>query len=243
MCTLSVLLTDDGFLVAMNRDERRDRPLGAGPRRYRVGAHTVAHPTDVEAGGTWFGASDAGFVAAVLNNYQAHLAFAERPLSRGAIPMALLQAQSPAEARATLGALDPALYRPFRAVLILPGQGVLVGESDGEAIRWEEQPWVDFLLVSSGLDEPRVRDYRRALFDDLRATDRDPEALRRLHFQQNFLHPELGFSMERPEARSVSYSEVQVRGDRWVLRHLEEPPVRYDAATRARIVALPLTEL
>lgn len=235
MCTLSVLLQPQGFLVAMNRDERRSRPLGGALRLLEEGGRRVAHPTDVEAGGTWFGASSAGFVAAVLNNYAADDANAIRPLSRGAIPATLLAASGPTEALATLDALDAGQYRPFRAVLVIPGEGVWVHVSDGARVTEAEHPWADLLLVSSGLDEPRVRAHRLGLFDALRAAEPGREALRSLHFQQNPAQLELGFSMERPEARSVSYTELEVVGGRWVLRHLEEPPIGYDEARRAAL--------
>ena len=59
MCTLSVTPLPDGFIVAMNRDERRTRPLGAGVAVREVDGRRIVHPTDAEAGGTWFGASAA----------------------------------------------------------------------------------------------------------------------------------------------------------------------------------------
>lgn len=237
MCTLSLVTRPDGFLVAMNRDEHVLRPLGGVARRYELGAHTVAHPTDSLAGGTWFGASSAGFVAAVLNNYQAEDPFALRPRSRGDIPLTLLAADSGAEARARLRSLDLAAFRPFRAVLLDPSHGVLVGESDGARLTLAEQPWMDFLLVSSGMFEARVRAHRNQLFQELVTRSRALDDLRDLHFQQDLEQPERGFSMWRPEARSVSYTELQAQDGRWALRHLEAPPIGYDAEVRARLAA------
>lgn len=238
MCTLSVVLAPDGFLVAMNRDERRDRPLGGTLWTGELGGHAVAHPTDLEAGGTWFGASGAGYLAAVLNNYQA-ADQSPRPLSRGEIPLALLAEGEVSGAARVLERLDIRLYRPFRAVLIAPGLGVWVGESDGQALTLTRHPWGSRLLVSSGREEPLVRAHREVLFSTLLAdlpTLSDPlEALRALHFRQEPGATHLGFSMERPEARSVSYSELDARGGRLILRHLEAPPIGYDDGRRATL--------
>lgn len=240
MCTLSVVLAEDGFLVAMNRDERRDRPLGAPLWAGELGGQAVAHPTDQEAGGTWFGASGAGYLAAVLNNYQA-LDQSPRPRSRGGIPLALLAAGEVEAAARALEGLDIQLYRPFRAVLVAPELGVCVGESDGHALTLTRHPWGSRLLVSSGREEPLVRAHREALFTtflaDLPAQEDPLEALRALHFRPEPEATHLGFSMERPEARSVSYSELDARAGRWILRHLEEPPLGYDQGRRAALEA------
>lgn len=247
MCTLSILPLEDGLLVAMNRDEALTRPLGGRVVRFRAGEAVVAHPVDVSAGGTWFGASSAGFVAAVLNNYQADDPWAERPWSRGRIPLLALTAPDPEQAAARLLAVDPSQYRPFRAILVAPLEPVLFVESDGRALRVERNPWGPRVFVSSGLDEPAVRAHREARFRELieRADRVEPaaEALRRLHFRQERPRSELGFSMWRPEARSVSYTELRARGGRATLYHLESPPVDYELQ-RAELdaSALALTE-
>ena len=57
-----------------------------------------------------------------------------------------------------------------------------------------------------------------------------------MHFEAHPTDTALGFSMERYEARSVSYSEVEARQGSWTLRHLEEPPVKY-SAEKAAILA------
>lgn len=246
MCTLSVTPLPDGFIVAMNRDERRDRPLGGRMVLTEAAGRRVAHPTDAEAGGTWFGASSAGFVVALLNNYAAMDPFAARPASRGLIPLALLDAPDATAASARLAALDLQLYRPFRAVVIDPAGEITVGESDGLHLALRRAPFGPWLLVSSGAAEPVVRTWRQARFQAflqaLPAAAPPPvEQVRALHFEPHPTDTALGFSMSRFEARSVSYSEVEVRSGRWTLRHLEEPPVWYTAEKGERLDASQIT--
>lgn len=249
MCTLSLTPLDDGFIVAMNRDERRTRPLGAGVLVHELPGRRVVHPTDAEAGGTWFGASSAGFVVALLNNYAADDPFMVRPLSRGLVTTHLLEAPDAADARARLLGLDLSLYRPFRAVVLDPASGVTMGESDGARLRVEEAPFGPWLLISSGIAEATVRAWRQARFRAFldERPERAPspvERVRALHFEEHPTDSALGFSMSRFEARSVSYTEVEARGPRWTLRHQEAPPVNYTAETGQRLAheQIPVTE-
>ena len=239
MCTLSVLPLPDGVLVAMNRDERRTRPLGGALTRRRHGDLDIAHPTDVEAGGTWFGVNSAGLVAAVLNNYAAAASLEPRPRSRGEIPWTLLEQPALEPAWRALQRFDLALYRPFRAVLI-DQERICFAESDGSDWTTWTGPLAPWLLVSSGRTEDEVRAWRARRFEAFLAQHperaADPmDAIRRLHFEAHPTRPELGFSMARPEARSVSYTEAELRADGVRLRHLEEPPRDYNAARAAQL--------
>ena len=179
---------------------------------------------------------------ALLNNYAADDPMMERPASRGLIPMALLDAPSAGRAVEILLGLDLALYRPFRAVVIDPVAGIILGESDGARLSVRTSPFGPWPLISSGIAEPVVRPWREARFQAFLADapERAPEPVERvraLHFEQHPTDTALGFSMSRFEACSVSYTEVEARAGRWTLRHLEEPPVRYNAEKGQRLAS------
>lgn len=243
MCTLSVLITEDGPIVAMNRDERRSRPAGGPVRRGWAGPVDFAHPTDVEAGGTWFAATGAGLVFALLNHYPAERGLGARPKSRGALIPALLGAGDIAEALAGILGVDPTQYGPFRLYLLSAGEAALATvTSDGAALSTRRRPLQTALFVSSGWNEPAVRAWREArwgrfLHGELRGEPRPIEALRRLHFTPSETDGAFGFSMARPEAMSRSYSEAARAPGGWIFRHLEAPPVGLDAAKRRALEA------
>jgi uncharacterized protein with NRDE domain len=69
MCTAVLRWDRDGVLVAMNRDERRDRADELPPRIDDGGPTRLLAPRDSERGGTWIGANEFGLVALLLNGY------------------------------------------------------------------------------------------------------------------------------------------------------------------------------
>lgn len=109
MCLLAVRHQPDRdvpLLVAANRDERHARPTD--PLRWRDGG--IACGLDLEAGGTWLGATRTGRFAALTNIYQTPTG----SRSRGALVLGFLQGD--AAARDWLAAIDPALYGGFYLV-------------------------------------------------------------------------------------------------------------------------------
>lgn len=237
MCTLTVLPTSTGALVAMNRDERRSRAQGSPLRTGVAGAVRWAFPQDAGAGGTWFTLASTGLVFALLNNYAAEPDDLPRPITRGRIPLLLADAPDAGAAIARVDALDLLEYRPFRVVIIdLAGPGGLsLGASDGHRLRWDRRAFGPAIFVSSGWNEPAVRAYREGLFtaflDGNPAQASSPaRALRALHFQPDDRDGHWGFSMSRPEAASRSYTEAELSGETLILRHWDAPPRDYGPA-------------
>jgi hypothetical protein len=56
MCTLSFIPTDDGYVVAMNRDEKLSRSAASAPVVQEINGVQAVYPLDIE-GGTWIAAS------------------------------------------------------------------------------------------------------------------------------------------------------------------------------------------
>ena len=66
MCTLTFVPTTDGYLVAMNRDELRIRPVARAPRIHTRNGVEALYPTE-PSGGTWIASNRYGNLLALLN--------------------------------------------------------------------------------------------------------------------------------------------------------------------------------
>jgi hypothetical protein len=66
MCTVSFLPKSQGFYLAMNRDEKLDRPAGIAPAVVQLGSHRAIFPRE-RTGGTWISANDSGVCLALIN--------------------------------------------------------------------------------------------------------------------------------------------------------------------------------
>ena len=218
MCTLTVVPLPGGRVrVGFNRDERRDRPAGLPPRRWRVGSRTAVLPVDPQSGGTWLAATDAGLVLALLNVTPDRPAPRAAARSRGEVIPALLGCDSPADAVDAVGrVLDYRDFAPFRLVLV--GSGVAAD------VRWDGSGAMvvnrlvggsPLLYTSSGLGDRLVEGVRRELFADAFAGPPAgwAAAQDRFHRQPLVGREHLGVNMARADARTVSYAVVAVGDD------------------------------
>lgn len=226
MCTVTCWPRHGGYLLGVNRDERRSRAPVTGLAAVDGGGIRRAWPIDGQAGGTWVGAGSQGLALALLNHYPPGRIPVDGAPSRGRLIPYVLDAAGVGTA---LDRLDPGFLagtNPFRlfAVDAAGARGVLTW--DGERLEREVPRPGAVFLTSSGWQGAEVAAWRRGLFDRL-ATREAPEnaAVRRLHFHTEPDRPAFGISMARPEARTCSYTEVEVTADRVVLRHLDRPPV------------------
>lgn len=113
MCTVSTSLSDDAFVVTMNRDEQRARlegPLHCDPHH--------CYPTDDAAGGTWCGINRQGFIFCLLNRYDAPLSDASHIISRGGIIPMLLTCADLNDIRGRLRNIDLDNYNGFRLLVL-----------------------------------------------------------------------------------------------------------------------------
>jgi hypothetical protein len=214
VCTVTIVPYDDGFRLVCNRDERRDRPEAIPPTDRRLPHRTAIYPQDPVGGGTWVGVNDAGLAAALLNrSVNAGAPAGERPLrSRGLIIPPLLDAGSVAEAADLAADLDPALFNPFRVVVLQP-MVAWVLTSDGVTLS-VERPDVTrpLMLTSSSLGDELVFAARHRLFERLviRHENAWLQGQADFHDHQWPGRGEISVRMERPDARTVSRTIVDV---------------------------------
>jgi hypothetical protein len=234
MCTVSVIpLPTGGFRVACNRDESRVRAEGLPPVvTWSAGVRAVM-PIDPAGGGTWIAATDRGIVLALLNyNPDSRALSADGtgistfPASRGSIIPSLTDCRDVPEIETRVTALQPERFGPFRLFVIGPG-GRTEFVSDRRTIarrRLPEAAGVALLLTSSGLGDALVEPPRRELFQHI--LESDPTAQRQDEFHRHSWpdRRQLSVCMSRDDARTVSYTTVEVTATCAVMRYWPAPP-------------------
>lgn len=141
MCTVILLLRPGHawpVLIAANRDERIDRAWDPPAAYWPDRPGTVAG-RDRSGGGTWM-AMRGGLVAAVLNR-PGSLGPAPGKASRGALPLAAVDAASADSAAAAMLRTDGGIYRSFNMVIAdRHGAHFLRGLGRGRIDGWRLPP-------------------------------------------------------------------------------------------------------
>lgn len=191
----------------MNRDEQRTRKLSAELRVHR----DYAYPVDPEGGGTWFAANRRGFGFALLNLNLPDFVREDRVyLSRGTIIPALVAASSAPEAAQLACEMNALDYPPFRLLIADPTAAPELVVSDGHSLSRSQLPREALMLASSSMRETEVDRYRQDLFRSYLTKHPHPNLseLLAFHATKSTAMPAFGVCMERPEARTVSFSAV-----------------------------------
>ena len=228
MCTVSWVHEDDGYRLLCNRDEQRTRREAIEPQHEQRAGVRFLSPIDGERGGTWLSVNEYGLSVCLLNGACLAGSTVTRDglaprRSRGEIPLALVDARTALEACARLSRLDLAEYVAFTAVIAEPDLPVAIAEWDGEvlAIIPYGEPYLP--LISSSFDAAHVRAERSAEFLRMAQAGDSLESFHRSHGAGPSAYSPC---MHRPDAETVSLSEVRVRGDSITLRYSAGAPCR-----------------
>ena len=233
MCTLTILprssgeSTQRGLRLAFNRDEQRSRAAGTEPLVEHLDTCKAILPRDPAGGGTWIAVTDHGLAFALLNVNPPDLtsSSAGGP-SRGRLIPELLSCDSLEAVRSRLSPLVEAIQRPHRLV-VSDGRSVLesIG-GDGRVHCTLHRLDRPLLRSSSGLGDQVVEPMRRTAFErhllgpgSAETTDQD--AFHRLRFEG---HDECSIDMSREDARTVSWTVVEVDPHRVRMKHHQAPP-------------------
>jgi hypothetical protein len=228
MCTVTFWPDENGYIVGMNRDERLDREAGLSPSLRRIGGRNVAHPSE-PSGGTWISLNQDGVTLALINWYAVSKRAESPAVSRGEVISACRMADSAAAAFAALEALSLERINPFRLIGIFPGeQTVREWRWNQDALSTLQLDWSPRQWISSGFDEPGAQRTRSDAFARCKnqADVGEIPWLRGLHGSHL---PEPGpysTCMHRNDATTVSYTEVEVRGNLGAMRHMLGTPCR-----------------
>src|SRR6266699_7209126 len=118
MCTVSFLPSPQGFYLAMNRDEQRDRFSALPPEIVEFENHRVLFPRE-PTGGTWISANDAGVCLALINWHRITREPNNDVASRGEVVRALADESCAEEIADGVAKLPLHKLRPFRLIAIV----------------------------------------------------------------------------------------------------------------------------
>lgn len=254
MCTVTIVpvrgpqtaAARAGYRLACNRDESRLRPAALPPQVRAIDGRYVVLPVDPVAGGTWVAVNDHGLAMTLLNVYAPMAAGDGSPAplqrlphhrSRGLIIPTLIASDHVTAALNGASALRATDFPPFRLVMV-DFEQIAEIRSDGFSFSTSvrPRPGEPVLFTSSGLGDHVVEPPRRELF---RAMFAEPG--RWLAAQDEFHRhrwpdrPHLSVCMDRPEARTVSYTVIDVAVGSARLTYSGEPP---DLATEPFVVGI-----
>jgi Transport and Golgi organisation 2 len=210
MCTVSFLPSRRGFVLAMNRDERKSRVQGLPPRMGLAGSRRCLYPAEPD-GGSWVGINDRGLTLALINWYEKPQRDRTLSVSRGVVIPRLLRADDIEMAGALLKELPLARINPFRLIAVwLPQAAIREWRWDGKALKALRPGWRRRHWFSSGLDEALANRKRMMVVraEARSASAETPEWLRRLHRSHAPARSAYSICMHRDEAETVSYTEI-----------------------------------
>jgi hypothetical protein len=240
VCTASWLKRDQTLHFFFNRDELKTREEALPPFARKTGELAWVAPADGRARGTWIAASARGLVLALLNrsagNPPADAA------SRGLLIPSLIGATGGESFVRGLAAVDLPRFAPFRMVALWRhlDDGV-VAAWDGDRLELEQVDAGAGLLCSSGLGDERAAAARTEVWNRLRAAapEATPELHRRFH-RDHFPEPSAwSVCVHRPEAATVSFSEVELSAERVAMRYRPGPPCELADIHRSELAGTP----
>ena len=230
MCTLSWLIEADRYRVFFNRDELRTRRPAVPPAVRRRGRVRFVAPLDGDFGGSWIAVSESGLTLCLLNGFPATAPppSPARYTSRGQLPLSLIDLPSASRVREQLETTELGCYRPFLLAVFEPEDRLLARWS-GRALSFDPQGLARPPLISSSFYTEEVRESRSAVFREIgRGADTSDAVERHLAFHRSH-RPERGpFSpcMHRPDAETVSFTEVEVDPGRVQMTYTPRSPCR-----------------
>ena len=212
MCTLTYLLTENGYELFFNRDEQHSRPLAKPPEFNHD--YKAIYPIDPQGHGTWIAVNQSGLTLALLNLYQninhaAHNIF----LSRGQLILSLLKSTKGIIDQ--LKSVDLSVYQPFQLcvfpenltkhrnrIKVYQWNGLKLGEGDSQ-----------LPITSSGVDFKKVYKKRKKRFQQL-VDENKPKTKQLMAFHlSREAEGKHSVNMHRPDAKTVNISHIIVSQD------------------------------
>jgi hypothetical protein len=226
MCTVTFSPRRDGYLLAMNRDEKLARPPGLPAALHQVGPHQALFPSE-PGGGTWIGVNDAGITLALINWYSVSARVSGVAVSRGEVVGAGLRGDDCAHLESALANLPLQRINPFRLIGVFPRQrSVMEWRWDMASVERVRHEWAINTWISSGWDEPGAQRSRSQAFQEAlrRRSAGNLEWLGRFHRSHRPERGPYSVCMHREDAATVSYTEIKALGQHAELRYTGGAP-------------------
>lgn len=221
MCTVTFIARKRGYALGMNRDEKVTRQKGQAPKVRRVNGVKVLCPSEA-TGGTWIALNQFGAVLSLINWYSVLNRVQCDAVSRGEVIRTLSTSNSPDMIDSGLITLPLRRINPFRLIGVFPALGKVVQWSwDLKRLARKNHTWKTQQWSSSGFDERKAQSERDRTFRQAlrQSSARSIDWLRRLHRSHAPRVGPFSICMHRPDAATVSYTEVSVTSHLAIMRH------------------------
>jgi hypothetical protein len=233
MCTFSFVPTKDGYYAAMNRDERLTRSQAFPPSIFRSDDLLAVYPFE-EGGGTWIACNQHGVTLALLNWNLAAFKRLSKECSRGTLIPQLIGESTLDEVTRSLGGMTLNGLLPFRLVGIFQNQRqIYEWRWDGVSLSNSSFPWKPHHWFSSGASDEMAERIRG---ETCRVAWLEQDAgslpwLRRLHSSHEAVEGPFSVCAHRPDAGTVSYSEIAFDTNGATFRYVDGSPCHRSAGT------------
>ena len=240
MCTVSWLVDTDGYQLFFNRDEQRSRSRALAPQAFQKQDSKVLMPVDPDGGGSWISVNDHGLSLCLLNFYQGKMP--EGVLkSRGQLLKSLSDLSTQSEIATELSKINLHQYAPFTLLTLALDQQPQGFQWDGKTL---ETLSIKSPMTSSSVAFDSVYTARHNNFALL---GQAPDADQLLAFHQSHqpfnqtgkhslsdkyqreengltIQGELSVCMHRDDAKTVSFSHIQVTDEKATFSYLDGSP-------------------
>lgn len=224
MCTMTWFVSDDGYELFFNRDERTSRQRAQVPTlQVAKGTHYLS-PTDTDAGGTWIATNQYGVTVCLLNHYQfEQLETYKKWISRGEIVREFAITEHLSDAKKRFSARNFEDYRAFRMFIITPNGENVLCVWDGHLARLEEN--ISAPKSSSSVDAKHVKSLRKNLFNNMNLlTLNNVDDYLAFHTSHSPTPSKESVCMHREDANTVSLSHVSVSQSAVSFRYADGSP-------------------
>jgi Transport and Golgi organisation 2 len=206
MCTLSFLPNARGYVVGMNRDEQITRTRALPPAIFG----SAIYPHEPATGGTWLAINASGLTLAILNKNQDGTLPA-KTRSRGEIIPSLVNSDSLAEVHRRLVEFGFKGIWPFRLLAISAEEREVCEWAWGTQLKKAHYEWEPRHWYSSGMSDVEAQRMRSMVVEH---AWQKPGAgsltwLRELHRSHEPKASAFSICVHRPDAATVSYSEIE----------------------------------
>jgi hypothetical protein len=241
MCTLTFLPNKDGYLLAMNRDELRERVAANPPSLRQIDSSVALYPWET-SGGTWIAANARGDLFALMNaNAPDAQALSPKRASRGEIIPALLGEHSLNDVERQLAEIPLSEMHPFRLLgFFHAAREIFHWSWDGARLNSRRHEWIRNHWFSSSRSDARAEAERGRVCEmSWREDAHDSVAwVRALHASHIPDAGAFSICVHRPDAATVSYTEVECRARELRMSYFAGNPCEFRGTLSA--VGMPL---
>jgi hypothetical protein len=227
MCTLTVVIRNETYIMAMNRDEKIARGTGFPPEVYELEGAKAIFPGDGD-GGTWFATNEYGIALALLNwNDVTPHSIDDKTRSRGRVIPALIDSRSLSDLHAVFDVSNFDGMMPFRLVGVFPSeQEIWEWRWDSKQLGFKAHLWDLRHWFSSSLSDDRAESLRGTTCRDAQHESDAGSVpwLRRLHASHAGGPGPFSLCVHRNDVRTLSYSEVMVTPTSVQMGHFQGSP-------------------